>query len=107
MDEGSKTNPTANTKILIRNDGSPSDPEVIRTLIHEHLEGHSICLDDLVDSEPADGPPQLPTIQDDRPRLGPYIDLGPLGQGGMGEVRRVLDPTLNRSIAMKILHPMQ
>ena len=105
MDEGSKTSPTANTKILIRNDGSPPDPEVIRTLIHEHLEGHSICLDDLVDSEPADGPPQLPTIQDDRPRLGPYIDLGPLGQGGMGEVRRVLDPTLNRTIAMKILHP--
>ena len=42
--------------------------------------------------------PQLPTIQDDRPRMALSSTLDPLGQGGMGEVRRVLDPTLNRSM---------
>lgn len=33
-----------------------------------------------------------------------YQDLGILGKGGMGEVRRVLDRDLNRVIAMKIIH---
>ena len=36
--------------------------------------------------------------------IGGYIDLGILGSGGMGEVRRVLDPVLNRRLAMKIIH---
>lgn len=37
--------------------------------------------------------------------LGPYLDLGPLGQGGMGEVRRVWDATLGRALALKVIHP--
>lgn len=32
-----------------------------------------------------------------------YRDLGPLGAGGMGEVRRVFDTELNRTLAMKII----
>ena len=36
--------------------------------------------------------------------LGHYEDLGLLGEGGMGEVRRVKDLTLNRTLAMKIIH---
>ena len=32
-----------------------------------------------------------------------FEDLGPLGEGGMGEVRRVRDPDLKRVMAMKIL----
>ena len=36
--------------------------------------------------------------------LGRYEDLGFLGVGGMGEVRRVRDPSLRRSMAMKIIH---
>lgn len=31
----------------------------------------------------------------------PYMDLGALGVGGMGEVRQVLDPALGRVLARK------
>ena len=34
-----------------------------------------------------------------------YLDLGPIGMGGMGEVRRVRDRELNRVLAMMIIHP--
>lgn len=37
--------------------------------------------------------------------LARYQDLGVIGRGGMGEVRRVFDRDLNRSMAMKILLP--
>ena len=36
-------------------------------------------------------------------RLGPYEVQGPLGAGGMGEVYRARDVTLNRDVAIKIL----
>ena len=37
-------------------------------------------------------------------RIGPYRDLGPLGVGGMGEIRKIYDERLNRTLAMKIVH---
>ena len=33
-----------------------------------------------------------------------YVDLGLIGRGGMGEVRRVFDRALNRTAAMKVAH---
>jgi serine/threonine protein kinase len=36
-------------------------------------------------------------------RLGPYEILAPLGAGGMGEVYRLRDTRLERTVAIKIL----
>ena len=38
------------------------------------------------------------------PQIGRYDDLGVRGKGGMGEVRKIRDRELNRSLAMKIIH---
>jgi eukaryotic-like serine/threonine-protein kinase len=63
--------------------------------------------------DPADGASARPTPRREekppatRPRLRDgtdrYEDLGLLGVGGMGEVRRVRDRELNRTMAMKII----
>ncbi|RYE88856.1 MAG: serine/threonine protein kinase, partial [Myxococcales bacterium] len=45
--------------------------------------------------EAAPTAPQLPSR---------YLDLGPIASGGFGEVRRVLDRHLERTVAMKLLH---
>ncbi|MCB9684198.1 MAG: SUMF1/EgtB/PvdO family nonheme iron enzyme [Alphaproteobacteria bacterium] len=49
----------------------------------------------------ADG---APPVEPGPPPEGRYVDLGQLGQGGMGEVRRVLDRELDRVLAMKVVH---
>ncbi|MCB9744743.1 MAG: SUMF1/EgtB/PvdO family nonheme iron enzyme [Alphaproteobacteria bacterium] len=47
-------------------------------------------------------PEEEPVVDADGPR---YQDLGPLGVGGMSEVRRAFDRDLGRVVAMKILRP--
>ncbi len=37
-------------------------------------------------------------------RFGRYLTLGPLGRGGMGTVLEAFDPTLDRKVAIKLLH---
>ncbi len=54
---------------------------------------------DQTDPPATDPPPRRA-----RSFLGRYEDLGMLGVGGMGEVRRVLDLDLRRTLAMKIIH---
>ncbi len=48
-------------------------------------------------------PAAAPTASPVVPIAGRYEDLGPLGAGGMGEVRRVRDVALDRVLAMKII----
>jgi len=62
-----------------------------------------------LDSQPddTDAPtrefPIIGTTRDDG--VGRYQDLGLIGHGGMGEVRRIRDRELNRVMAMKIIRP--
>jgi serine/threonine protein kinase len=50
-------------------------------------------------------PPAEPGSPPSQPHPDRYEDIGLLGIGGMGEVRRVRDRTLNRTLAMKVLKP--
>ena len=80
------------------------------SLVHEMANGRPSILSTVVNAplalsldepEPTDEPPteeRLPLGSGDR-----YEDLGLLGTGGMGEVRRVRDRDLGRTMAMKII----
>lgn len=74
----------------------PSDPKI--TSHTYEMQGQTINLDDV---DAMDAPAAVPLGS---PQIANrYRDLGPLGIGGMGEVRRVWDTRLARTSAMKII----
>ena len=56
-------------------------------------------------SEKTTEPLSFDEVTDTDAEIGRYDDLGELGVGGMGEVRKIRDRILNRTLAMKIIHP--
>ena len=46
----------------------------------------------------------LSRVTDSPPMLGRYVVLGTLGEGGMGTVLEAFDHTLDRKVAIKVLH---
>jgi eukaryotic-like serine/threonine-protein kinase len=96
--------------------GSSNSPATTLTFINDHqtvtLEDPETCIaTDRFPPESDDSEPCSPDITEttapdsttDLPSR--YKDLGQLGVGAMGEVRRVLDRQLGRTIAVKIAHP--
>ncbi len=70
------------------------EPSLVSALMESSL---TLDLDFPRDETNAEVAP-MPTAGPDR-----YDDLGPIGVGGMGEVRRVRDRELNRVLAMKVI----
>jgi len=84
------------------------DTDSWATLSERQTVRHTLPTGDQRAADPADAVTQPDTPLPAAPRRLPseaerYIDLGPIGIGGMGEVRRVRDMALNRTMAMKIM----
>lgn len=47
----------------------------------------------------------MPAAETSRDRIGPYQIVARVGAGGMGEVFKGWDPRLERTVAIKVLHP--
>jgi serine/threonine-protein kinase len=60
----------------------------------------SVCLREV---DEAGRPQQVPDAVPTGEKLGRYVLLGEVGQGGMGTVLRVRDPELGRDLAIKLL----
>ncbi len=58
----------------------------------------------MTEPEPDSEPPKAGFRLSPGDRLGPYEIVGPLDDGGQGEVYRARDPRLRRDVAIKIVH---
>lgn len=61
----------------------------------------------ILDRRPGSTDAEPPVADDEVERLGPYLELGLLGEGGMGQVFRVADPDLERQVAIKVIRTRQ
>ncbi len=82
---------------------SPDDARALRALVEALVASGGTDTMAIVDESSPDA--TMNEIQPPGAMLGRYEDLGLIGRGGTGEVRRVRDPDLRREMAMKILRP--
>ncbi|MEC7984753.1 MAG: bifunctional serine/threonine-protein kinase/formylglycine-generating enzyme family protein [Myxococcota bacterium] len=98
-------------QLLEEANATPEQREEIRRLFSFEgfdatvREGRQVTEDTVVSARPVSKEDDGKDLLTDAPRLGRYEDLGMIGKGGMGEVRRILDPKLQRRLAMKLLRP--
>jgi Tol biopolymer transport system component len=78
----------------------------VESLLRAHAAAGSFAerpaIDGLASQDPAIAAPGGPALAAGD-EIGPYRILGPLDAGGMGEVYRALDTTLQREVAVKVL----
>jgi len=74
----------------------PADAIALR----QHVDGCDECL---VRLDAISANPNLLAESTQVERIGRYVVLGPLGEGGMGRVLRAWDPQLSRACALKLL----
>lgn len=85
---------------------TPSFDDVLPSVALPYVEGRTAVVSrhlqtcNMETLAPEEDPSPPPLVLVDR-----YQDLGLLGAGGMGEVRRVRDMLLGRVVAMKLAHP--
>jgi len=106
-------------EIFSERHGLPPDArDAVQHFVDEFITGQTVTIDtqswaSFADQETLRGtqadpegpaPPASPAVARHLPdQTERYLDLGPIGHGGMGEVRRVRDMALNRTMAMKIM----
>lgn len=88
-------------------DMDPADRALLRSMSDASVIPTRPTLDlSRLEAPSAAGAPEAPPIEPPDPATGGgarYEDRGPIGMGGMGEVRRVFDRALGRTMAMKII----
>ena len=103
-------NPEIDAALAVIADEWNWSPEMLRALLKAHSDRATAATlpptgsDTVVFDGPLEGGPLGSAASPEVMMPDRYEDLGRIGQGAMGEVRRVRDRHLQRTLAMKVIH---